>query len=375
MTAARDRGLIDRVGLARLLSCLRAAGYGVIGPKLGEGAIVYDRLEAEDELPTGFSDEQEGGRYRLTRRADEALFAYVVGPQSWKRHLYPPHERLWQARADEARGWTVTPPPAPQEKLAFFGVRACDLKSLAILDRVIGEGRFADPAYVSRRGQAFIVAVNCWRPGGTCFCASMGSGPRSHSGYDLALTELHAAGRGDLLIEAGSERGTAILAELACPPADAAALAAADEVMAQAGNAMGRTMVEGVAELLRREFEHPRWAEIAERCLACANCTLVCPTCFCTTIEDTAELDGSAAERTRRWDSCFTLSFSYLPGGSLRADRRSRYRQWMTHKLSSWHDQFGTSGCVGCGRCITWCPVGIDITVEAQAIKDGNNGG
>lgn len=375
MTAARDRGLIDRVGVARLVSCLRTAGYAVIGPKLGDGAIVYERLEAGDELPSGLSDEQDGGRYRLTRRADDALFAYVVGPQSWKRHLYPPHETLWQARADAALGWTVEPARPPDEKLAFFGARACDLASLAILDRVVGAGASADPGYVGRRATAFIVAVNCWRPGGTCFCASMGTGPRGHAGYDLALTELIAAGRSDFLIEAGSDRGAAILAELACQPADAAALAAADEVMARAGAAMGRTMVEGVAELLQRQFEHPRWAEVAERCLACANCTLVCPTCFCTTIEDTAELDGSAAERTRRWDSCFTLSFSYLPGGSLRADRRSRYRQWMTHKLSSWHDQFGTSGCVGCGRCITWCPVGIDITVEARAIRGSNDGG
>ena len=96
---------------------------------------------------------------------------------------------------------------------------------------------------------------------------------------------------------------------------------------------------------------------------------MVCPTCFCTTVEDHSDLAGETAERVRSWDSCFTLDFSYVHGGSVRTETQSRYRQWMTHKLASWIDQFGTSGCVGCGRCITWCPVGIDITEEAAAIR------
>jgi Fe-S oxidoreductase len=102
---------------------------------------------------------------------------------------------------------------------------------------------------------------------------------------------------------------------------------------------------------------------------------MVCPTCFCTTVEDVSDVTGDHAERWRRWDSCFTLGFSYIHGGSIRNSGKARYRQWMTHKLASWIDQFGTSGCVGCGRCITWCPVGIDITEEARAIRDGGQHG
>ncbi|NJL29572.1 MAG: sulfite reductase subunit A, partial [Thermoanaerobaculia bacterium] len=131
-----------------------------------------------------------------------------------------------------------------------------------------------------------------------------------------------------------------------------------------------RSTPKACPQLLARNVEHRRWDDVAARCLACGNCTMVCPTCFCTSVEDTTDLAGNVAERYRQWDSCFTTDFSYLHGGSVRTSAASRYRQWLTHKLSSWHDQFGTSGCVGCGRCITWCPVGIDITEEAGAIRE-----
>ena len=109
---------------------------------------------------------------------------------------------------------------------------------------------------------------------------------------------------------------------------------------------------------------------MAERCLTCGNCTLVCPTCFCTNVEDVGDLTGDHAERWRVWDTCFSVDYSYIHGGSVRPSGRARYRQWLTHKLATWHDQFDSSGCVGCGRCITWCPVGIDITQEVAAIRE-----
>jgi Fe-S-cluster-containing hydrogenase component 2 len=134
--------------------------------------------------------------------------------------------------------------------------------------------------------------------------------------------------------------------------------------------------VTGLPELLARNLEHPRWDDVASRCLACANCTMACPTCFCSTVEDTTDLTGDHAERWRSWDSCFTMDFSHVHGGSVRTSTRARYRQWLTHKLSTWHAQFGTSGCVGCGRCITWCPVAIDLTQEVAAIRgsEGSHG-
>jgi ferredoxin len=260
--------------------------------------------------------------------------------------------------------------PETPPKYAFIGVRSCDLHAIEIQDRVFMGDRHVDHDYEARRRDAFIVAVNCAKAGGTCFCVSMGTGPRAESGFDLALTELLDAGGHRFLVEVGSERGAELLAELPHSPAQLEDERAATEVIERTAGSMGRSLdTAGIKELLYENAEHPRWDEVSERCLTCGNCTMACPTCFCSTVEDVTDLAGGEAERTRLWDSCFTLDHSYIHGGSVHASGRSRYRQWMTHKLASWIDQFGSSGCVGCGRCITWCPVAIDITEEAAAIR------
>ncbi len=365
-----QRHVIDEKGLQALIEALRHRGYRVIGPTVGGGAIVYDDIDELGDLPRGFADEQEAGRYKLVRRSDAALFGYAVGPQSWKKFLHQPMLRLWRA---ERKGLDVAveaEPPAA-EKLAFLGVRACELHAIAIQDRVLMGGEYVDPHYEARREGAFIVAVNCGEAGGTCFCVSMGAGPQVTNNFDLALTELLSATEHSFLIEAGSPAGAEILAELPRRPAAPEHLDAAAQVVAHAAASMGRTMPgEDIHALLMRNLQHSRWEEVAQRCLSCANCTMVCPTCFCTSVEDHNDLAGVESSRTRRWDSCFTMDYSYIHGGSVRSSVSSRYRQWMTHKLSTWFDQFGTSGCVGCGRCVTWCPVGIDITQETWAISD-----
>jgi formate hydrogenlyase subunit 6/NADH:ubiquinone oxidoreductase subunit I len=363
------RRVIARDALQTLLDALHARGFNVVGPTLRDGAIVYDRIARIEDLPVGWTDRQDAGRYRVERRADAALFGYAVGPHSWKRFLHPPQERLWRAtRQDD--GFILHEEPPPAAPFAFIGVRACELHAIAIQDRVFLGGAHQDRAYAGRRQGAFIVALNCATPGGTCFCTSMGTGPRVGPGFDLALTELIDATDHDFLVEIGSDAGAALLAALPSRPADAAALAAAEAVVAHTAAGMGRQMqTEGLKELLQGASGHPCWDDVATRCLACANCTMVCPTCFCTTVADHTDLAGQEAERVRSWDSCFTAEFSYIHGGSVRASTRSRYRQWMTHKLAHWIDQFGTSGCVGCGRCIAWCPVGIDITAEAAALR------
>jgi ferredoxin len=198
----------------------------------------------------------------------------------------------------------------------------------------------------------------------------MDTGPRAEAGFDIALTEVIEDGRHYFVCEAGSERGGELMATLPTSPLEPAESEAADAGIARAAAQQGRVMeTAGIKELLYDNYDHPRWDEVSERCLTCGNCTMVCPTCFCTTVEDTGDLTVETAERTRVWDSCFTMDFSYVHGGSVRGSARSRYRQWMTHKLATWIDQFGTSGCVGCGRCITWCPVAIDITEEVAAIR------
>jgi len=361
-------------GLQALIDVLRRQGYRVIGPAVSDGAIVYDDIASIADLPQGWSDEQDGGRYRLVRRDDNSLFGYAVGPQSWKKFLHAPVLRLWQAEreGDDVR---IVADSALPARFAFIGVRSCELHAIAIQDRVFLHGEYVDPHYQARREGAFLVAVNCGTAGGTCFCTSMGTGPKASAGFDLALTELVSENKHLFLVEAGSEGGRAVLAELpqrATTPQD---LAAAGAIIERTARSMGREMrSDDLHDLLLRNLNHPRWDDVAERCLTCGNCTMVCPTCFCTSVEDTSDLTGTKTTRSRRWDSCFTMDFSYIHGGSVRANARSRYRQWMTHKLATWLDQFGTSGCVGCGRCITWCPVGIDITEEVRAIRAGEPG-
>jgi len=342
--------VLDRAGLDRLIGALAARGYRVLGPTVRDGAIVYGDLASTSDLPVGWTDRQEAAKYRLARRDDDALFGYVVGPQSPKTYLHPAEVVVW-AGGQTATGFAMTP-PADSPRYAFLGVRPCELAAIAVQDRV------------------FLVAVNCTEPGGTCFCASMGTGPGAETGFDIVLTEVLDKKEHYFTAAAGSERGAEVLAEVGAVEAKKAQVKAGADLVEAAAGHMGRTMeTAGLADLLRQSLEHPHWQEVAKRCLTCANCTLVCPTCFCANVEDTTDLTGRHAERTRRWDSCFNLEFSLIHGGAHRASTAARYRQWMTHKLAWWFDQFGTSGCVGCGRCITWCPVGIDITAEAAAIR------
>ncbi|TBW38149.1 sulfite reductase subunit A [Azotobacter chroococcum] len=361
--------VLDRDGLQALIEALAARGFQVLGPLVRDEAIVYDEIAGVADLPAGWTDRQGPGHYRLERRDDQALFGFAAAPQSWKRFLHPPVETLWRVRQGEG-GLLFSTAAEATPRYAFLGVRACDLKAIAIQDRVLCEGDYRDTAYERRRRGAFIVALNCSEAGDTCFCVSMGSGPKAAGAFDLALTELLDERRHEFLVEVGSAAGGEVLASLPQRAALDADRAAAAAVVARTAGRMGRQLdTAGLQALLQDNPEHPRWDEVAERCLSCANCTMVCPTCFCTTVEDHSDLAGGSAERVRLWDSCFTLDFSYIHGGSVRQTDKGRYRQWMTHKLSTWFDQFGSSGCVGCGRCITWCPVGIDITEEAAAIR------
>ena len=342
-----------------LLDAIRRRGFRLVGPVLKDGAICYDDISSAADLPEGWTDEQDAATYRVRRRDDQALFGYNVGPQSWKKYLFPSVTRLGVPGADA---------PEP-ERFAFIGVRACELRAIAIQDRVFTGGRHPDPGYAANREGAFLVAVNCGQAAKTCFCVSMSAGPKAEAGFDLALTELLDSGGHRFLVEAGTPRGAEVLAEAGASPAPTGDVFAAEAVVERTTASMGRSMPAiDLRDLLYDNLEHPRWDDVASRCLACGNCTMVCQTCFCFSVEEVTDLASGDPGRQRSWDSCFTLDHSYLHGGPVRTSTRSRYRQWMTHKLATWQDQFGTSGCVGCGRCIAWCPVGIDITEEVEVI-------
>ncbi len=371
---------LPRSAFQHLIDVLRDRGQRVIGPQVADGAVVYRDLDDARLLPTGWIDEQDGGVYRLHQLSTAGTFDHVVGPHSLKNFLFPPRETFetWNRTPD---GWQQTTPEYAPERLAVIGVRGCDLAALAIQDRVFMGGDSVDVRYRARRENLFVVAVNCRRAAATCFCHSMGCGPAAGPGFDIALTEV--ADR--FAIEVATDAGAAVLADLrarmplvSLTPDEVAAIRQVPETLQAAMHA--RTVDEGaprprsldtedIRDLLFDNLEHPRWAEVADRCLSCANCTLVCPTCFCSSVGEVTELTGDEVSRERQWASCFTLEHSQMHGANARPTTASRYRQWLTHKLAGWIDQFGTSGCTGCGRCITWCPVGIDITEEVAAIR------
>ncbi|MCP9447930.1 MAG: 4Fe-4S dicluster domain-containing protein [Nitrospira sp.] len=361
---SNDRGVFPSADLQRVLDLLRAKGYRVIGPTLHDGAVVWDTIVRVSDLPIGWRDRQEPGRYRLEQTGTDEIFGVVHGPQSLKPFVFAPREPLLHIERTQ-KGFSVRPQlPAP-EKIALLGARPCDVAGLAIQDQIFLKGSYPDPHYARRRQGLFVIAVNCTRALPTCFCRSMGTGPRAPTGCDLALTELDDL----MLVEAGSQAGRDLLSELPLQPtSEAIQVEAAKRIDACAES---QTRLQGQAALPRALYDahdSQRWDDAASRCLACTNCTMVCPTCFCHTVEDRSTLDGQHTERTRRWDSCFTHEHGYIHGKNIRPTIKDRYRMWLTHKFAAWHDQFGMSGCVGCGRCITWCPVGIDVREEISAV-------
>jgi ferredoxin len=371
----------DKPRLQDLIDVLRQAGYRAVGPRVSDSAIVYDDIDSIAQLPLGVLDEQDGGRYRLSSAPDAGYFDHVVGPHSLKNFVFPPRETL-QELLRTGGAWHTKPSTDPGPPVAILGVRSCDLHALAIQDRVFLEGPYVDPAYKTRRERLFVVAVNCRRAAATCFCHSMQTGPAVTSAHDLVLTEL-----GDrFVVQVGSELGAKIVSATNWSPASYTDVSRAQAVPQQleremhhrphvpreAGQSPPRSLdTTGIRDVLLENLDHPRWQQVAERCLSCANCTMVCPTCFCSTVEEVADLTGDHVQRERTWASCFTTEHSHLSSGPVRNTTAARYRQWLTHKLASWIDQFGVSGCVGCGRCITWCPVGIDLTEEVAAIRGG----
>jgi sulfhydrogenase subunit beta (sulfur reductase) len=362
------RAVLAPEALEAIVDVLRRRDWRVIAPTVRDKAIVYGEIASATELPVGWKDVQGPGSYKLERRDDEARFGYAVGPQSWKRELLAPSVRLLQIKRTNG-GLEPVKDAAETKRTAFFGVRPCEVAAIKIQDRVLIGGKYADEDYLQRRENSFVIAVNCGEPAANCFCASMGTGPKVEDGYDLVLTEI-TGGTHRFVAEAGTDEGAELLAELPQQPAADADLTAAQTVTDAAREKMGITLDRSdVHDLLLANLEHPRYDDVASRCLACTNCTLACPTCFCTAVDDANDLSGEADDRLRSWDSCFTLQYSEMHGGGTRKETKSRYRQWLTHKLSTWQDQFDTLGCVGCGRCITWCPVGIDIREEVAAIR------
>jgi ferredoxin len=357
---------LPHADLQRLIDALRGGGHRVLGPVVRENALHWGDVERVADLPVGWHDEQAPGHYRLEHGAGGAVFGVVSGHAGVKPHVFTPHEVLFEIAGDgPGRVFDARPRIPRSERIALLGVRSCDLAALAIQDRIFLRDRFPDPHYAARRSGLFLIAVGCTRTVSTCFCASTGTGPAPRAAHDVALTELEDG----FVVRAGSDAGLAFVAALALAPAPESALALERAGFAAAEASMQRSLpVEGLRDRLYANLDHPRWDDVAARCLSCGNCTMVCPTCFCHDVRDEPSLDGRESLRTRSWSSCFDRDHAQVHGMNFRPHVRERYRQWLVHKLAGWVDQFEVSGCVGCGRCIAWCPAGIDLTEEVAAL-------
>ncbi len=364
-------GVLDEAGFRALTERL-IESHRTWAPQLRDASVVLDELHDPDDLVRGVTLRQEPGSCRVEPLpdGDRRRFAWAVGPTSAKAVQHPARRKLFAATPEDGRfeleeSGGDSEVPGDGRGIALLGVRPCDVAAMAVLGRVLGDA--------TQGGDPLVVAVNCTEPGGTCFCASMGTGPAlgetARAEVDVELWERPAPEGPTYLVGHVSERGAALLEglDLAAAPADSNSWTT--HAHGDAAQRMGRTLsTDGLPENLLGALGSQRWDEVAARCLSCGNCTMVCPTCFCHSVHDVSDLRGTHVERWLRWDSCFSLEHSYLHGGSVRVDTSDRYRQWLTHKLSTWWGQFGESGCVGCGRCISWCPVGIDIVEEAAAL-------
>lgn len=365
--------IFQAMELNRLFDTLHESGYDIVGPRYHNEAIIYANISSPHELPQGYSDEQEPQHYKLNQNGHNLYFDHAVGPQSWKKYLFPPQLKMFSTKR-EGNTFDIIPTEHEFKPIAFLGVRPCELAALHIQDKVFIEDNHKDSYYLKQREKSLLIAVNCTRSVSTCFCASMDTGPKAKEGYDISLTEVENDGAHYFLIDSKSKKGEAIINAFASkiPLNDASPeeIKVADNMIDRNAGSQKRSInKDNMKGLLQTNATSTQWDEIATRCLSCANCTLVCPTCFCSTVEDITDLTGDHSERWRKWESCFTYEFSTVHGKPVRSEIKSKYRQWMTHKLDTWHDQFGTSGCVGCGRCITWCPTGIDITAEAGKME------
>jgi ferredoxin len=350
-----------------LIVSLQQAGYQTLGPRVKDEAITYGEVTKAEDLPLGFTSKQEAGNYRLQYSGNSSYFEVTPGPHTWKQFFFPPQSTLYKLTKINGH-WNPEVHADPQASLALIGVRPCELAAILVQDRVFLRDGLNDPYYRRRRQSAFILAVECLKPCDTCFCASLGTGPGTATGFDLRFTELEDV----FLVKIGSEAGRMILNSLKWQPASAFWVSRAQRELEEARQSMHRSLPDPnkLPELLLNNLEAKIWDDVAKRCMSCANCTQVCPTCFCWDVKDINNLQATVVQRERVWDSCFNPEYSHVFGGNTRTTTRARYRQWLTHKLGSWQQQFGVLGCVGCGRCITWCPAGIDITAEIAALRE-----
>ncbi len=350
---------LTKDNLQALLDALTANKFKCVGPQVRDGSIIYAPLNDAKKLPWGVADIQDLGDYQLTKGDPDFAFAWTNGLSSIKTFLFKPQETVWQVKRDDA-GKLVFEPVNEIESIALIGVRPCDVAAMLIQDKVFLEGEHKDCRYQARKSALFTVVMNCTKSSANCFCIAAGNSPKAEKGFDLAMTELSDG----FIIQAGSDQGVKLVDQLDLSEATQEQLTKADSKIEFAKNSQQKTIpnMQSLANKTTVAADDPSWNEVSEQCISCGSCTQVCPTCFCHKEMDLPLMSEEGNEHIRSWDSCFSDDHGYTHGHIFRQGTKKHYQQWLNHKFIYWHEQFGTSGCVGCGRCMTWCPAKIDIT-------------
>lgn len=351
--------------LQGLFDALTAQGFKCIGPQVRDASIVYAALDDIKKLPWGVKDEHQLGECQLIKGDPQFAFAWTNGLSSIKTFLFKPQETVWRVQRDES-GHLKFEPVVEVEPLALIGVRPCDVAAMSIQDKVFLDGKYVDDRYQARRKALFTVVMNCSSSSANCFCVSAGYSPKADKGFDLGMTELVDG----FVLEAGSASGIKIIEQLCLPSATDVQIEQAQSAINHAKEMQQRTIPNQqiLAKQKMRDNDDPAWDDVAKQCISCGSCTQVCPTCFCHREMDLPLMEGEGNEHIRSWDSCFSDEHGYTQGHSFRQDTKSHYQQWLNHKFIYWQEQFGSSGCVGCGRCMTWCPAKIDITEVVEKL-------
>jgi Pyruvate/2-oxoacid:ferredoxin oxidoreductase delta subunit len=309
--------------------------------------------------------------YGPVRHRDIVAFEPLTGSDEGELCLaantcYPPKSLFLPQSEPMLRAGMLglEPVEALTAKRVVLGIRPCDARACQLLDHVFAGAEYADPYWSEKRRQTTLVALGCTDPCQTCFCTSVGSGPFDGRGVDVVLTDI-----GDgYVAETNSERGHALLETLT--DASQNQIEAASKAKVRAREAVKEPFeLDGIVDTLYSLFDDEVWYEVQQSCLGCGVCTFLCPTCHCFDIVDEAQ----RGERVRNWDTCmFRIYSQEASGHNPRPTNVERTRQRILHKYAYFIEWFDEVGCTGCGRCVRYCPAGIDIrqTIRRSQLRE-----
>jgi sulfhydrogenase subunit beta (sulfur reductase) len=323
--------VVEKKKLAALGKAIIADGYRLFGPVLQDDGIVLAEFDEEPEFD----------------------LAYKNFKMSPKEFFLPQSEVVCRFCGGEA----IEGEAAPEEKRVIFGLRPCDARAIWLMDKVFLEDP-VDVYYEEKRKNTVVISLACSDPEDTCFCSSVGGSPAGSEGSDILVFDLGE----ELVFDPVTARGEDFLGQFSKVTRDAAKkeIAEKDRIAEEGSSQMEKLSLDGIAEKLAASYDSEMWDAPSQKCLGCGTCTFFCPTCHCFDVTD--ETFKGEGRRVRTWDSCmYSLFTLHASGHNPRPSQKERTRQRFMHKFSYSKENHGELFCVGCGRCITHCPVNLDL--------------